>query len=39
VRRSRIPAQERSCTMCGAFCAMDSVNDCFRKELEAGPKK
>jgi 5-hydroxybenzimidazole synthase len=39
VRQGRMPVKERSCTMCGSFCAMDSVNDCFRQELEQGSKK
>ncbi len=39
VRDDRKPAEERSCTMCGSFCAMESVNDLFRDELEKSPKK
>jgi len=39
IRESRQPAEERSCTMCGAYCALENVNSCFREELERGPKK
>ena len=39
IRDSRKPSQERSCTMCGSFCAMESVNDCFKDVLERSPKK
>jgi len=39
IRESRQPAEERSCTMCGAYCALENVNSCFREELERSPKK
>lgn len=39
IRESRKPQKERSCTMCGAYCAMENVNICFRDELEKSPKK
>ncbi|MEI6125156.1 MAG: phosphomethylpyrimidine synthase ThiC [Pseudomonadota bacterium] len=39
IRDSRRPTKERSCTMCGSFCAMDNVNGFFKDELENGPKK
>ena len=39
IRDSRKPENERSCTMCGAYCAMDSANDCFRDILEKSVKK
>jgi phosphomethylpyrimidine synthase len=39
IRASRQPERERSCTMCGSFCAMENVNVYFREELEKSPKK
>jgi phosphomethylpyrimidine synthase len=39
VRDSRQPVSERSCTMCGSFCAMENVNLQFKEELERSPKK
>jgi len=39
VRDSRQPASERSCTMCGSFCAMENVHLQFKAELERSPKK
>ena len=39
IRDSRKPASERSCTMCGAYCAMENSNACFKDVLEKSPKK
>jgi phosphomethylpyrimidine synthase len=39
IRESRKPEKERSCTMCGSFCAIDNANVFFKEELEKGPKK
>ncbi|MCX8043524.1 MAG: phosphomethylpyrimidine synthase ThiC [Desulfobacterota bacterium] len=39
IRESRKPHKERSCTMCGAYCAMDNVNIFFKDALERGGKK
>ncbi|MFC1591962.1 phosphomethylpyrimidine synthase ThiC [Thermodesulfobacteriota bacterium] len=39
IRESRRPASERSCTMCGEFCAIENVNECFKEDLEKSPKK
>lgn len=39
IRESRKPGKERSCTMCGSFCAMDNVNRFFKDDLDKGPKK
>jgi phosphomethylpyrimidine synthase len=39
IRDSRKPEKERSCTMCGSFCAIDNANIFFKEELEKGPKK
>lgn len=39
IRDSRRPERERSCTMCGSFCAMDNVNVFFKDDLEKSPKK
>jgi len=39
VRASRKPTSERSCTMCGSFCAMDNCNAYFTEDLAKSPKK
>lgn len=39
IRDSRKPSTERSCTMCGAYCAMEGSSDCFRDVLEKSTKK
>ena len=39
IRDSRKPASERSCTMCGAYCAMENSNSCFKDVLEKSPKR
>lgn len=39
IRASRQPERERSCTMCGSFCAMENVNVYFKDVLEKSPKK
>ncbi len=39
VRESRKPSQERSCTMCGSFCAVENVNAYFDEVLKNSPKK
>jgi phosphomethylpyrimidine synthase len=39
VRASRKPSSERSCTMCGSFCAMDNCNAYFTEDLAKSPKK
>lgn len=39
IRAGRQPKRERSCTMCGAYCAMENVNVCFKDVLEKSPKR
>jgi phosphomethylpyrimidine synthase len=39
IRDSRKPSKEKSCTMCGEFCAIDNVNEFFKDDLEKSPKK
>jgi len=39
IRDSRKPANERSCTMCGSYCAMENSNACFKDILDKSPKK
>jgi phosphomethylpyrimidine synthase len=38
IRDSRRPTDERSCTMCGKFCSMESVNRYFVNELSQSSK-
>ncbi|MBI5887208.1 MAG: phosphomethylpyrimidine synthase ThiC [Deltaproteobacteria bacterium] len=39
IRASRAPADSDTCTMCGAFCALDNVNAYFKESLASGTKR
>ena len=39
IRRSRMPGNENSCTMCGEFCATKIVTQYFEEDIERGDKK
>ncbi len=39
IRASRAPEDSDTCTMCGAFCALDNVNAYFKESLSSGDKR
>ncbi|MCP4717535.1 MAG: thiamine biosynthesis protein ThiC, partial [Deltaproteobacteria bacterium] len=39
IRDSRQPAEEKSCTMCGSFCAAKESSNLFQDVLDKSPKK
>lgn len=38
IRDRRLPANEKTCTMCGSFCALKTANPYFQGQLSAGKK-
>ena len=39
IRESRSPENEKSCTMCGSFCALENVNKYFVEDLATSEKR